>query len=75
MANATIEEIEQAIVAARSSTYAADSEIIALCRIAGKSDLAHEFVKTRLRLAEVRTPLLDMRAEESDAINIFSHHF
>ena len=51
----------------------ATSEIIALCKIAGRKDLATDFIEQKLSLADVREKLLTLRAEASEAVNVRSH--
>ena len=56
----------------RSDGYSAASEVVELCALAGKADLAPGFIKARKQPSDVRAALLDERAKEDEAANISS---
>ena len=56
----------------RALSYA--REVRELCSLAGKPDLADEFIGKGTSVAAVRAALLDHRAQEDEALEVVSHH-
>jgi hypothetical protein len=67
--------IDLAAVREQAVGAAADThvEIIELCALAGRADLAGEFVRSKLSVAQVRGKLTDLRAQVSATRSTSAH--
>ena len=50
------------------------NEILEVCQLAGKMNLAKDFISKKTSVAQVRTALLEQRVQEDEALSVVGSH-